>query len=158
MLGNFMGMFWLASGIISLRWGASGERARGWAVLAGAFGVLAGIAMLSRSYTTSLIAEVWLMTLMGVIITLTGILHAFGGFRVGEGEHRKMSVTGLLLGLFEIILGVILILEPLERGPILNLAASIWALVGGFILISDALRQRRRNMIETLDESGGRPS
>ena len=69
-----------------------------------------------------------------------------------------MSVTGLLLGLFEIILGVILILEPLERGPILNLAASIWALVGGFILISDALRQRRRNMIETLDESGGRPS
>ena len=89
MLGNFMGMFWLASGIISLRWGASGERARGWAVLAGAFGVLAGIAMLSRSYTTSLIAEVWLMTLMGVIITLTGILHAFDGFRVGEGEHKK---------------------------------------------------------------------
>jgi len=24
-LGNFMGMFWLASGIISIRWGASGE-------------------------------------------------------------------------------------------------------------------------------------
>jgi uncharacterized membrane protein HdeD (DUF308 family) len=29
MLGNFMGMFWFASGFISLRWGASGERARG---------------------------------------------------------------------------------------------------------------------------------
>jgi uncharacterized membrane protein HdeD (DUF308 family) len=69
-----------------------------------------------------------------------------------------MSMTSFLLGLFEIILGVILILEPLERGPVLNLAASIWALVGGFILISDALRQRRRNMIEALDESGGRPS
>jgi uncharacterized membrane protein HdeD (DUF308 family) len=28
MLGNFMGMFWLVSGIFSLRWGASGERAQ----------------------------------------------------------------------------------------------------------------------------------
>jgi len=157
-LGNFMGMFWLASGVISLRWGASGERARGVAIIAGVIGLLAGIAVLSRSYTTRLIAEEWLMTLVGAIVILTGILHAFGGFRTGEGEHRKVTVTSLLLGAFEIILGVILILEPLERGPIFNLAASIWALVGGFILISDALRQRRRNMLEALDKSGGSPS
>ena len=153
MLGNFMGMFWLASGVISLRWGASGERARGWAVLAGAIGIFAGIAMLSHSYATSLIAEEILVTLLGVIIVLTGILHAFGGFRVGEGEHRKMSVTGFLLGLFEIILGVILILEPLERGPVLNLAASIWALVGGFILISGALQQRKLKQVQEQRET-----
>ena len=113
MLGNFMGMFWLVSGIISLRWGASGERARGWAVLAG----------------------------------------AIGGFRVGEGEHRKMSVTGFLLGIFEIILGLILILEPLERGPVLNLAASIWALVGGFILISGALQKRKQKQVQEQRET-----
>jgi uncharacterized membrane protein HdeD (DUF308 family) len=28
MLVNFIGMFWLAAGTMSLRWGASGERAR----------------------------------------------------------------------------------------------------------------------------------
>ena len=37
-LGNFMGMFWLASGVISLRWGAVGERPRRIAVLAGIIG------------------------------------------------------------------------------------------------------------------------
>ena len=40
MLANFMGMFWLVSGIFSLRWGAAGERARGWALLAGIIGVI----------------------------------------------------------------------------------------------------------------------
>jgi hypothetical protein len=36
-----------------------------------------------------------------------------------------------------------LIVEPLGRSTFFYLAASIWALVGGFILISDALRLRR---------------
>jgi uncharacterized membrane protein HdeD (DUF308 family) len=33
MLVNFMGMFWLVSGIVSLRWGVHGERARGLSLL-----------------------------------------------------------------------------------------------------------------------------
>lgn len=48
MLANFMGMFWLASGIISLRWGAKGERVRGRAMLAGLIGIFTGLAMLGR--------------------------------------------------------------------------------------------------------------
>ena len=35
MLVNFMGMFWLVSGIISLRWGARGERAISHVILEG---------------------------------------------------------------------------------------------------------------------------
>lgn len=33
-LVSFMGMFWLFSGIVSLRWGVHGERARGLSLLA----------------------------------------------------------------------------------------------------------------------------
>jgi uncharacterized membrane protein HdeD (DUF308 family) len=143
MLGNFMGMFWLASGIISLRWGTSGERARGWALAAGVVGVLAGLAMLSRSLATAWIVQDVLLSLIGVVMVLTGILHAFGGFQTSEERHRKWSTTSTLLGAFEIILGVMLIVEPLGRSTFFYLAASIWALVGGFILISDALRLRR---------------
>lgn len=142
-LANFMGMFWLVSGIISLRWGASGERARGGALLAGAFGVLAGLGMLSRNVMDTWIQRDILLSVLGVIILLTGVLHAFGGFRTGEGQHRRWSATSFLLGMFEIVLGVVLIIEPLAGGPILYLAASLWALLGGFILITDALRLRR---------------
>ena len=57
MLGNFMGMYWLVAGVLSLRWGASGERARGFPVLAGVIGVLAGLGMLSRSLAPAFVAE-----------------------------------------------------------------------------------------------------
>ena len=143
MLGNFMGMFWLASGIISLRWGASGERPHRFAVLAGAIGVLAGLAMLTRSLTRSWVQEDILFSLLGVVILLTGILHIFGGFRVGESAHRKWSLTAFLLGAFEIVLGILLIVEPYGRGTFFYLGVVIWALVGGVILITDAIRLRR---------------
>ncbi len=44
LLVNFMGMFWLASGIMSVRWGASGQPTRQiWPILAGIAGIIAGI-------------------------------------------------------------------------------------------------------------------
>ena len=140
MLANFMGMFWLASGIFSLRWGAAGERARGWALLAGIIGVVAGVGMLARGMVSKWIAEDIFFSLLGVTILLTGSLHAFGGFRIGVDAHRKWSLTSFLLGTFEIVLGVLLIVEPFGRSILFYLAASIWALVGGFILIGDAIR------------------
>jgi uncharacterized membrane protein HdeD (DUF308 family) len=141
-LANFMGMFWLASGIISLRWGASGERARRLAILAGATGVLAGLAMLSRNVMNNWVREDIFISLLGVVILLTGLLHIFGGFRVGGTTSRKWSWTSLLLGIFEVVLGLMLIIEPYGRSIFFYLAASVWALVGGFILISGALQQR----------------
>jgi uncharacterized membrane protein HdeD (DUF308 family) len=55
-------------------------------------------------------------------------------------ENRKWSWTAFLLGLFEIVLGLLLVVEPLGRGPVVYFAASIWALVGGAILLGDAVR------------------
>ena len=146
MLANFMGMFWLVSGIISLRWGARGERAHRLAVLAGAIGVIAGLAMLTRGMASNWIAEDVFLSLLGLVILLTGVLHTFGGFQIGETKHRKWSWTSALLGIFEIVLGFMLIIEPYGRSDFFYLAASIWALVGGFILISDAIRLRRATL------------
>jgi uncharacterized membrane protein HdeD (DUF308 family) len=143
MLDNLMGMFWLASGVISLRWGASGERARGWALLAGTIGVFAGVAMLSRNLLDDYIARDMMLSLLGVVIVLTGVLHTYDGFKIGDKQHRKLSVSSLLLGMFEIILGIMLMVEPLGRSTFFYLAATNWTLVGGFILIGDALRMRR---------------
>lgn len=151
-LGNFMGLFWFVSGLISLRWGASGERSRGWALLAGVIGVLAGLAMLSRRLLNEVIPNDVMLSLLGVVILLTGCLHAFGGFQVGEDKHRKWSSTNVVLGVFEIVLGVMLIIEPLGRNLFFYLAATIWALVGGFILIGDALRLRNAVKVSNIQK------
>ena len=154
-LVNFMGMFWLVSGIVSLRWGVHGERAKGLSLLAGAAGVLAGVGMLSRRFTQGMVGEDVLLSVVGLIILLTGLIHIVGGFRTGPVEthllsqnrtrmwSRAWSWTAFLLGLFEIVLGVILVIAPMGRGPLIYFAASVWALVGGTILLGDAVRLRR---------------
>jgi uncharacterized membrane protein HdeD (DUF308 family) len=143
MLGNFMGMFWLVSGLVSLRWGASGERVRGWALLAGLIGVLVGLGTLSRGLLGDYFPRDVMLSVLGVVILLTGIMHAFGGFQIGDEKHRRLSVTSTILGAFEIVLGLLLIVEPLGRSTFFYLTATIWALVGGFILIADAVRLYR---------------
>ena len=151
-LGNFMGMFWLVSGIISLRWGVRGERARGFPLLAGVVGVVAGLGMLGRSFARGWAAEDVFFSVLGLIILLTGLMHIFGGFRAGPEEaqsgepRRKQSWTSLMLGVFEVVLGLVLVAAPMERGPVLHFVASVWALLGGAILIGDALRLRRTRL------------
>jgi uncharacterized membrane protein HdeD (DUF308 family) len=150
MLANFMGMFWLVSGIFSLRWGASGERAQRVAIIAGVVGVLAGLATLTRGLTNAWVREDILLSLLGVVILLTGILHAFGGFQIGKA-HRRFMLTSVLLGAFEFVLGFVLIVEPMGRSFFFYLIVSIWALIGGFILITSAIRLRGVNEVQEKD-------
>jgi uncharacterized membrane protein HdeD (DUF308 family) len=46
------------------------------------------------------------------------------------------------LGLFEIVLGAMLLIEPFERGRIVNVAVGAWAFIAGAMLIAGALRIR----------------
>jgi uncharacterized membrane protein HdeD (DUF308 family) len=112
-------------------------------LLTGVIGILAGLAMLTRGLTNAWVRQDILFSLLGVVIVLTGILHVTGGFRIGEDAHRKWSWTSFILGVFEIVLGLMLIFEPMGRSIFFYLAASIWALVGGIILILDAISLRR---------------
>jgi uncharacterized membrane protein HdeD (DUF308 family) len=51
MLINFMGMFWLVAGLMSLRWGAAGERARRASMVAG------GVSHRGRSVAAAIVDE-----------------------------------------------------------------------------------------------------
>jgi uncharacterized membrane protein HdeD (DUF308 family) len=90
MLANFVGMYWLVSGILSIRWGASGERARGLPLVAGVVGVLAGIAVLTRNVSLGLTSEIAVLYLLGTVILLTGVLHMVAGPERG----RTASANG----------------------------------------------------------------
>ena len=152
-LGNFMGVYWISAGLISLRWGASGERGGKLNLLIGIIGILAGLAVVSRSLTTSLLDEELVVASLGVVIMLTGFLHIFTGFRTREGDrHRRWAST--ILGVFEVFLGLILFLRPLDRGPLLNLVAMVWAMLGGTILMLDAFRIKRKIQSEKDLQSG----
>jgi uncharacterized membrane protein HdeD (DUF308 family) len=141
-----LGFYWVSAGIMSVRWNASGERAGKLTITLGIIGILAGLAVVSRNLTANLFGEALVVAILGGVIVLTGLLHIFFGFRPREGRHRRL--TSSLLGVFEVILGLILFIEPLERRPILNGAAMVWALLGGAILMYDAFRIRRLQQME----------
>ncbi len=151
-----MGIFWLVSGVMSIRWGLTGRRARGLPLLAGVVGVLAGIMAISRRFLQldSLVSETLIITILGVAILLTGVMHLIGGFRTGEDASRQWSWMSFILGLFEFVLGAALIMEPLDQGLVIYFGASIWAILGGIILFGDALRLRYREKGRALSKNG----
>jgi uncharacterized membrane protein HdeD (DUF308 family) len=142
MLVNFMGVFWLAAGIMSLRWNASGERARRTSVIVGIVGIMAGLMILGRFLLSQLVGEAPIILLLGVIIVLTGLVHVFEGFRTESGRQRSWTSTAL--GAFEIVLGLVVLVERDDFGPFFYTVVTVWAFAAAFVLLREALRQRSR--------------
>ena len=143
-LVNFIGVFWLAGGIMSLRWGASGERARRMSVVVGIVGIVAGVLILARYLLSQLVGEATMVLLLGAVVVLTGLVHLFEGFRTGVDHHRQRSWTSTLLGAFEILLGLVVLMWREDFGPIFYALVTIWALMAALVLLRQALRQRSR--------------
>jgi uncharacterized membrane protein HdeD (DUF308 family) len=106
---NFIGMFWLAAGIMSLRWGTSGERAQRVSVIVGIVGIVAGVLVLGRFILAQFVGEAPMVLLIGVVAVLTGLVHVFEGFRTGSNRQRQRSWISMLLGVFEIVLGLVVL-------------------------------------------------
>lgn len=144
MLVNFIGMFWLMGGLMGLRWSVSGERARRMSIIIGLVGIVAGVMILGRFLLIQLIGEEPIVLLLGAIIVLTGLVHVFEGFRTGTDRQRQRSWTSTLLGAFEILLGVIVLVVRAEFGPAFYAVVTIWAFMAALILFREGLRQRAR--------------
>ena len=98
------------------------------------------------------VGEVLIFNLIGFIMLLTGLLHVFGGFRT-DNLSRSVTWGSFILGIFEIILGALLIITTVGFSPIIHLAISIWAFIGGFIILADAWRLRTK--LRQLEVVGG---
>jgi len=143
MLLNFMGMFWITSGIVSIRQELHPDGNRLMLVV-GFIGVLAGMLMIVRKLTHHLLSENLVIILLGTIISLTGILHVGSGFRFGKQAIHGRTTLSVMLGIFELILGMLIIFSDGGGSPTIYWVAIIWSLLGGSLLIGDAFRQRRQ--------------
>lgn len=143
LLINLMGFFWLSSGFALIR-RPDTERVVGkWtSLIMGLIGILTGLLVVSRNITRHWVPEVAVVELLGAVILITGALHMLGEFRLGHVLKRRHETLHFLLGLFELVLGLMLVLSPLEHGPITYWVATFWALIFGSLVIGDALVQR----------------
>ena len=106
MLANFMGFFWLTSGIILIRhtnavFGKQTDRVLGkrTALVMDLVGILTGLLVVSRSITRRWVDEVVFFELLGAVILLTGVLHLFDEFRIGRVIKRKRTTALKILAI-----------------------------------------------------------
>jgi uncharacterized membrane protein HdeD (DUF308 family) len=105
---------------------------------------VAGTATLLRGRLDEVAAESLFVYVLATVILLTGIAHVLGGFRTGDALERRPSGSSVLLGMMEMALGLLFLIGSIENSRAAYLAAGVWALTGGLILIGDALLLRRR--------------
>jgi uncharacterized membrane protein HdeD (DUF308 family) len=143
-LGNFIGIYWLAGSLLTLRWVADhrGERGSVLAWAAAVTGIVAGVLVLAREALRDVLSAGLVLSLLGLTAILTGLLRLSGTFRDHVIDGRPRLPHRVALGVLEVALGVVLLLAGGATRQA-AIAAGLWALVGGSIMLVDALALRR---------------
>lgn len=136
LLVQFLGIYWLVSGIftlISLIWDRT---AWGWKLFNAVLGILAGLLIVQNPLWSTLLVPATLAVMLGVLGVIIGILQLIDAFRGGGWG------VGILGGL-SILLGFLLITRPVIAGLALPfmlggllVAGGVLAIIGAFALRS----------------------
>jgi uncharacterized membrane protein HdeD (DUF308 family) len=136
-LVQITGFFWLIGGIFRIVSIFVDSSSWGWKLLGGIIGILAGLVVLQHPvWSTLLLPAVYVIILgiQGIVLGGASLVMAFRGGGWGTG----------VLGVLSIILGVVLLLNPLFIGiAVLPFVLGAFALVGGILAVVAAIMMRR---------------
>ena len=113
---------------------------------AGLVGTVVGTALLLRSSYQRYLDPGLAIRILGTLALFVGLINIFGGFITAD-TTREQSLGRLLLGLFEVGLGLLLIILD-ALGPLSKLLAGGWAFIGGIVLILQAFQMRKAKKAE----------
>ncbi len=133
LLITFLGLYWLFNGIIVLIGLVTDKTGRGWKLLIGILGILAGILVLTYPlYSAVLIPTVFaiIIGVEGLVIGVAYMVQGFSGAGWGAG----------ILGILSVIFGLVLIANPLVAAVGLVLLLAGIAIVGGIAAIVVSFR------------------
>jgi uncharacterized membrane protein HdeD (DUF308 family) len=132
---QFLGWYWLITGIISIVMIFIDSTGWGWKLISGILGIIAGIIIIQNPLWSTVLVPttlVWLMGIMGVVIGISSLIQAFTGGGWGAA----------ILGVLSIIFGILLMYNPLAGAIALPFLIGILAIVGGILAIIAAFRLR----------------
>jgi uncharacterized membrane protein HdeD (DUF308 family) len=140
LITNFAAVFWLVSGVLNLRDIRAGRaRRRLLGNIGGWTGIGVGIAVLTYSLVLRGEEGAHLVRIaLGVVIFLTGALHLLGSVESLDAIALRVR-PGRVLGVIEILLGIILVASPAREVPGL---LGAWAFAAAFTLAAQAYYTR----------------
>ena len=134
-LVQFLGIYWLVSGIFQIVGLFIDSTAWGWKLFAGILGILAGIAILNHPLISPLLVGTTIVIIMGVqgiIFGIAGLVAAFQGGGWGAG----------IMGILSVIFGIVLLFNPILGAAALPWVLGIFGIVGGIAGIIAAFRMK----------------
>ncbi|MFN2203816.1 MAG: DUF308 domain-containing protein, partial [Caldilineaceae bacterium] len=139
---NILAIFWILAGAVSLLWDAHGKRPGRPSMTTSLILIGVGLLVLVLIRMGTGVGEVVLIWLLALVMMVTGAVHLTLGMRTRRHPTRQWSAFSFGLGIFEVLLGALLLFAPLNWGPWLFTAAGIWAFAGAAMLMLDAYAQR----------------
>ena len=142
---NVIAIYWWLGALLTRRWARAhpGTREQGLAYAASVAAIAAAAIILARGYLRDLLDEERMLALVGAFSVAIGALRVSGVFRESVSQAvRRSRPEAIVLGILEMGLGFVLIFS-VELRPIAVPMVGIWGLVGGSIMLADAIRAYR---------------
>ena len=134
-LVQFLGIYWLVSGIFQIIGMFIDSTAWGWKLFGGILGILAGIIILNHPLISPLVVGgtlVIVLGIQGIIFGIVGLVAAFQGGGWGAG----------IMGALSVIFGIVLLANPILGAAALPWVLGIFGIVGGIAGIIAAFRMK----------------
>jgi uncharacterized membrane protein HdeD (DUF308 family) len=112
----------------------------GWGIFVGIISILAGLAVLSQPVLTAIFTTSFIVSLVGIMIIISGVSSIVTGFRLRKTSGEWVMILGGVLGL---ILGLLLLMNPLFSALVFVNITAIFSIIGGFALIVMAFQVKK---------------
>lgn len=132
---QFIGIYWLISGVFNLVGIFLDHTDWGWKLFAGILGVIAGLLVIQHPLWSTVLIPATLIIILGITALVFGIVSLIAVFRGGGWSAGILGVLGILIGLA-------LLSAPLISTAALPMVVGALALVGGLAAIVQAFRMK----------------
>ena len=147
-LVQVLGFFWLIGGILGIVIISIDSSLWGWKLVSGILGIIAGLVVLQHPLWSTILIPAVLVFFLGIQGIISGgasLILAFQGGGWGMG----------ILGVLNVILGLVLLFNPLIGVAVLPFFLGALGLVGGIAAIVGAFAIRRDSAVQETREVPG---
>jgi uncharacterized membrane protein HdeD (DUF308 family) len=144
-LATFLALYWLAGGVVTLRFAWAIRPSIGFrlASVAGVVAITAALLVVLRESLSGVVSPAKMINVLGFTATAMGTLRLVGAFEIERHTGHRWSIGGLILGALELGTGILLMATDTHSGAVM-ITIGAWALTSGTLLIVEGVRARRR--------------
>jgi len=142
-LMTFLGAYWFVDGIFTLVTSLQEKKNNknwGWGIFVAVLSILAGIAVFVQPILSALFTTSFLVYFMGFLILASGISSIATGFKLNKESGKWIMILG---GVLAIILGLLLLFNPVLSAAVFVSMLGIFSVIGGIFLAILAFQIRK---------------